>query len=415
MSRLYDFGIRLYWLSILIASIWDSKARLWLKGRRNWHQKIRQQFKESDRVVWFHCASLGEFEQGRPVIEKMRKEQQGIKILLTFSSPSGYEKRKNYEEADFVSYLPLDTAGNARRFVESVPLVAAVFVKYEFWFHYLKEVRNSDIPLFLISAIFRERQLFFRWYGSWYRSFLYSFSHIFVQEEESGRLLNRYGLKEVTVAGDTRFDRVVRVLDTAYSHEAIGRFTDGARVIIAGSTWENDEQLLADVYNRLSGDIKWIIVPHEIGSGHIRSIQKLFPESVLFTDLREMVPDGIRVIIVNTIGQLSYLYRFGSLAYIGGGFGRGIHNILEAATYGLPVIFGPQYHKFSEAVQLVSLQGAFPVNDSDELLLTINQQLENKKLLKTSSDICKKYVKSMVGATSVIYESMCKKIGLNML
>jgi 3-deoxy-D-manno-octulosonic-acid transferase len=409
MRLVYDIGIRLYRLAAWVISPWSRKARLWVRGRRGWHEKLRGALAGEGRVVWFHCASLGEFEQGRPVMEALRERCPGRKILLTFFSPSGYEKMKSYGGADHVMYLPLDTARNARLLVKSVPLEMAVFIKYEFWFHYLRRLSREGVPVYLASGIFRPGQVFFQWYGTWYRRFLECFTHIFVQQESSRELLEKYGIRHATTAGDTRFDRVRQVAETPFSHPALEKFASGAEVIVAGSTWEPDEQLLEGAFVELPPGLRWIIAPHELSGPHLQHLKKRFPGTVFYTEIEDEVPPGVRVVIVDTIGQLSYLYRYGTLAYIGGGFGKGIHNILEAATYGLPVIFGPNYQKFSEALELIRLGGAFPVSSKSELLSTIRQHLEMNSLLKTSSRIASNYVLERVGATSVILKNVCKK------
>ena len=402
MRLLYDIVIRIYWLIAWVISPWNRKAKLWVDGRKGWYRELSSAFEPGDRVTWFHCASLGEFEQGRPVIEASRERFPGSKILLTFFSPSGYEKRKNYKGADHVMYLPLDTRKNARRMLESLDLERAIFIKYEFWYHFLQKLRKKNVPTYLASGNFRSDQVFFKWYGHWYRSFLKCFTHIFVQKENSKDLLEGIGYKAVSVAGDTRFDRVHELPQSPYHHAAMEGFCSGSNVLVAGSTWEKDEHMLALAYGELPEDLRWVIAPHELSTGHLITMQKLFPGSVLFTELDNEVPEGTRAIIVDSIGQLSYLYRFGILAYIGGGFGKGIHNILEAATYGLPVIFGPAYHKFAEAVELTELGGAFPVEDEGALLSTVRQQLENPELLKTTSQIAESFVHERVGATSRI-------------
>jgi 3-deoxy-D-manno-octulosonic-acid transferase len=414
MLFLYNIGIRFYWLMALLVSPWNIKARLWLKGRRMWLEKLELVRDRDQKIIWVHCASLGEFEQGRPVIENIRDHLPDRKILLTFFSPSGYEKRKDYGGADYVMYLPLDTRRNARRMLDLLPVEMALFIKYEFWYHYLKQLQSRRIPVYLASGNFRHDQLFFKWYGSWYRHFLNRFTHIFVQNQESESLLSGIGLTRVSVAGDTRFDRVQELRHTPFTHPALESFGKDSTVIVAGSTWEKDEQLLAKVYMELSDRVYWIIAPHELSEGHIQSLQERFPGCVRFTELESRVPDGCRVILVDTIGRLSYLYRYGVMAYIGGGFGKGIHNILEAATYGLPVVFGPEYKKFSEAVELTSLGGAFPVSSEGELLFTIRQQLENPELLKTTSKIASSFVSKRVGATSAILKKVCKNTNSNL-
>lgn len=415
MRVIYDIGIRLYWLAAWIISPWNHKAKLWLAGRKRWLEKLKQVIAPEERVLWFHCASLGEFEQGRPLIEESRRRFPEHKILLTFFSPSGYEKRKNFQGADHVMYMPLDTARNAHRLVDSLSIEMAIFIKYEFWYHFLRRLNSRKVPVYLASGNFRSSQLFFKWYGNWYRQFLDYFTHIFVQHETSKNLLEGIGVNWVSVSGDTRFDRVKQVAETEYKNETLEAFSRDSRVIVAGSTWERDEQILEHAFRQLPLDTRLIIAPHELSETHLLRLKKRFPESVLFTELDHPLPGGIRVVIVDTIGQLSYLYRYGTMAYIGGGFGKGIHNTLEAATYGLPVIFGPAYHKFSEAVELTKLSAAFPVHDEQELLSTIHQQLENPGLLKTSSGIAGNYVLERVGATSAIMDKVCKSSDANML
>ncbi|MEA3462181.1 MAG: glycosyltransferase N-terminal domain-containing protein [Bacteroidota bacterium] len=402
MTLLYNIGVRIYCLVAVILSPWKRKAKLWVEGRKHWYEKLSAAMEPDEKVIWFHCASLGEFEQGRPVIEEIRKRRPEHKILLTFFSPSGYEKRKDYEGADYVMYLPLDTRRNAKKMLDLLSIEMVFFIKYEFWYHFLHQLNRKKIPVYLASGNFRPGQLFFRWYGRWYRRFLALFTHIFVQNKDSLSLLAGIGYKHVSVAGDTRFDRVHELVQTRFSHPALEGFSKDSPVIVAGSTWDKDEQLLAHAFKELSNELHLIIAPHELSESHICSLQERFPGSVLYTELKKEVPEGCRVILVNTIGKLSYLYRYGHLAYIGGGFGKGIHNILEAATYGLPVIFGPEYKKFAEAVDLSSLGGAFPVGNETELLFTIRQQLENSQLLKTTSQIAANFVSERVGATSAI-------------
>ena len=409
MRIIYNIGIRLYYLAAMIISPWNHKASLWIRGRRGWRRSLEQAFQPGDRVLWVHCASLGEFEQGRPVIEAMKDECPDRKILLTFFSPSGYEKRKDYPLADHVMYLPLDTARNARKFLDSFPLEMALFIKYEFWIHFLTRLKKRGVPVYLASGIFRRDQFFFKWYGRRYRQILDAFSHIFVQQEYSQKLLEEFGVNRVSVAGDTRFDRVMQLVQDPYTNPSLESFAADSKVFIAGSTWEPDEQILAQAYNELPTHLKWIIAPHELSEGHLEKLRKRFPESILFTEIEGEIPPEIRVIIVNTIGHLSYLYRYGNLAYIGGGFGKGIHNILEAATYGLLVIFGPNCQKFSEAQELLKCGGAFIVYDAPELLSTVHQQLTNPDLLKTTSEIASNFVSERHGASSLIVQKLCKK------
>lgn len=415
MGPFYDIGIRLYWFIALLSSIWNRKARLWIQGRRHWYNRLKSALDGEQKLIWFHCASLGEFEQGRPLIEGIRERQPDHGILLTFFSPSGFEKRKDYQGADHVMYLPLDTRKNARKMLDLLPVEKAIFIKYEFWYHFLNQLRSRKIPVYLASGNFRSNQLFFRWYGGWYRKFLKLFTHIFVQNQASETLLEGIGIKAVSVAGDTRFDRVYELRKIPFSHPALEGFGRGKALVVAGSTWEKDEQILATAFRELGEDIYWIIAPHELSEGHIRRLQERFPCNVLFTGLENEVPEGSRVILVDTIGKLSFLYRYGHIAYIGGGFGKGIHNILEAATYGMPVLFGPEYKKFAEALELASLGGAFPIETEQALLSTIRQQLENPELLKTSSEISSSFVSKGVGATMTILNKVCIKTEVNLL
>jgi len=414
MRLIYNIGIGIYGLLAWIISPWNKKAKLWVQGRKRWLEGLQQAFNPGDRVIWFHCSSLGEFEQGRPVLEAFRARFPEHKILLTFFSPSGYEKRKNYPGADYVMYLPLDKRRNARKLMESVSLEMALFIKYEFWYHILNRLKSEEVPVFLVSGNFRSDQFFFKWYGGWYRKFLDCFTQIFVQKEDSKLLLKGIGFDRVTVAGDTRFDRVYELVKSDYRNQALEEFARESPVIVAGSTWEKDEQILEYAFNKLNGETRWIIAPHELSDSHILNLKRRFPSSVLLSELESEIPPQKNVVIVDTIGQLSYLYRFGTLAYVGGGFGKGIHNTLEPATYGIPVLFGPAFDKFAEALDLIRLGGAFPVQDGEDLLSTIHKQLDNPDLLKTSSQIAGKYVQERVGSTSIILDEVCKKLKGNM-
>lgn len=409
MKGLYSIGIWFYWLTAWILSPWNPKARKWVRGRRNWESGLRQALVPGRKVIWFHCASLGEFEQGRPVMEEVRRRFPGRFILLTFFSPSGYEKQKAFEGADHVMYLPLDTGRNARILVDAMDLEWAMFIKYEFWYHHLERLRRKGVPVYLASGHFRPDQAFFKWYGVWYRTFLECFTHIFVQDEASAGLLHGIGINRVSVAGDTRFDRVKEVASTDFKDPLLEAFCGERVVVVAGSTWDRDEELLEDVKKQTGDRIRWVIAPHELSPAHLERLCKRFPGSVLYTKLKGALSDQTQVLIMDTIGMLSYLYRFAKVAYVGGGFGKGIHNILEAAIYGVPVIFGPAHRKFKEARDLVGLGGAFPVTDSASLLFTINQQLDIHSLFKTSSETARNYVLSRVGATSYILDRVCKK------
>lgn len=407
MVFLYNLGIRLYILLVNIVSPFNAKAKLWLNGRKNWRQKVKSAMPKGTDTVWIHCSSLGEFEQGRPLIESLKIRFPSLKIVLTFFSPSGYEVRKNYAGADFIFYLPIDTNQNAKDFIDLINPRMVIFVKYEFWYHYLRNLKKKNIPTYVVSAIFRENQAFFKWYGGWYRRFLLNFEYLFVQNKHSQDLLNKIGIGNVLVTGDTRFDRVAKVASEAKTIPFVEQFCNGEKVIIAGSTWPKDEELLIEYIKQNSQKAKLIIVPHEIDASHIQSIlQSLTVEAVLYSHNQKVDPQNARVLIVDTIGLLSSIYRYGHIAYIGGGFGVGIHNTLEAATFGLPIIFGPNYHKFQEAKDLIALKAAFSINTFDELLDFLNLLLSDEQSCTQAGSNSKKLVLSGVGATDRILDQI---------
>ncbi len=402
MVFLYSLGLKFYYLIILLASLFNRKARLWIKGRKRIFDKIKNQIKTENNLLWFHASSLGEFEQGRPLIEALKNKDKSIKILLTFFSPSGYEIRKNYKTADYIFYLPLDTKKNAYKFVKLVNPSKAFFIKYEFWYHYLNQLQITNIPVYLVSANFRQNQVFFRWYGGWFRSILHKFTHIFVQNKKSEQLLKDIGLDNITIAGDTRFDRVAEIARQAKEIEIAQKFKQDSPVIIGGSTWDKDEEILVEFINTSSLNIKYIIAPHEIHESGIQRIIKSINKPVTRFSLANTGNiNDYKVLIIDNIGMLSSLYRYADIAYIGGGFGIGIHNILEAATFGLPVVFGPNYGKFQEAVDLVEAGGAFSITDSGSLKNQFEDLLgKNKKI--EAGKIAREYVIKNQGATNII-------------
>lgn len=404
MKLIYQLGIYLYVLAIRFYAPFNKKAKQFVSGRKNWERKLKNQLDENANYIWFHCASLGEFEQGRPVMEAIKQQLPAYKIVLTFFSPSGYEIRKNYENADIVAYLPVDTGHNAEAFLDLVKPEKAFFVKYEFWYHYIIGLKERQIPLYLISGIFREKQQFFKntpW-GKWYRKMLFNFDHFFVQNEESASLLKKLNVENYSIAGDTRFDRVAEIAKSSKTFKNVEKFKQNKLTLIAGSTWKPDEELLAAFINN-SKDIKFIIAPHEVNNSNVNRIHQLLKKpSISFSKAQNNDLHAYDVLIIDSIGILSSLYRYGNLAYIGGGFGVGIHNILEAATFKLPIIFGPNYKKFKEAVDLVDQKGAFPIMNSEELHRALHQLLNNKNDLEKASDICKKYVQKNVGSTKLI-------------
>jgi len=408
MILFYKLGIFLYSTAIRVASLFNHKAKLLLDGRRAALRAFRNHEGVKD-VIWFHVASLGEFEQGRPLMEAIKKQNPDKKILLTFFSPSGYEVRKHYALADYIYYLPSDSAANAKLLIDTFNPSMAFFVKYEFWYYYLKALHQRNIPVYGVSVIFREHQPFFKWYGGWYRKILGFYKRFYLQDNLSLQLLNRAGYQNGIVCGDTRFDRVKEIAANSKDDEIARRFTHGcSKVIVAGSTWFKDEQLLAGYVNT-NPDVKLILVPHEIHEEHVTKAEKLFEGSVFrYTQIPEDV-ESCNVMIINTMGLLSSIYKYGHVAYIGGGFGTGIHNTLEAATYSMPVVFGPRYQKFKEAVDLIEVEGGFSVSDYYEFNVQMGQLLNNPGLLKESGERAGKYVQSMCGATRVIMDELFRQ------
>lgn len=405
MLWIYNIGITMYGLLLRFASLFNAKAKLFVEGRHHIFKNIAQKVNADDEPIWFHFASLGEFEQGRPVLEKLKSIHPQQKIVVTFFSPSGYEVRKNYALAD-VFYLPLDTASNAKKFIDIVNPKLAIFTKYEFWFHYFKELHNRKIPLYLISGIFRPDQTFFKGYGRFYRGMLKFVTHFFVQNEESVALLKSIGINQVSLSGDTRFDRVYENAQNPKKIAEIEAFCDGQPVFIAGSTWPEDEKLLVALTKKYP-DWKFIIAPHEIGQSHIQEIESLFPQVIKFSVFKSQVSNlESQILIIDNIGMLSSLYQYAKVAYIGGGFGAGIHNTLEAAAFGLPVIFGPKYDKFQEAKDLIEIGAARSIGTSAELLAAFDHFQSNEK----AATAAKNYVTEKKGATEMIIDQITTKV-----
>ncbi len=408
---MYGFALHIYTLLIKIAALGgNEKARKWLEGRKNLPGKIISTIGNNE-VLWFHSSSLGEFEQGRPLIETIKKENPGKKILLTFYSPSGYEQKKNYKFADYIFYLPQDYKKNAKTLVNSLNIKVAFFIKYDFWKNYLKELNNNGIPVFLISGIFRENQLFFKPYGKWYRRVLDYFTHFFVQDESSKKLLQKYGYNNVTVTGDTRIDRVYQIANGTEGDEKVEAFLSGnnEKVIVAGSTWEKDEELLAK-YLKENTDVKLIIAPHEVNEAHIKKIEEKFDgNTVRYTDLPADTKSK-NLLIINTIGLLNKIYRYATVTYVGGGFGAGIHNILEAAVYFKPVVFGPNYKKFKEAHDLINAGGGFSIKSYDGLKKLFDKLLTDNNFRDKSGNAAGRYIEKNKGATDKILQHIKKYI-----
>jgi 3-deoxy-D-manno-octulosonic-acid transferase len=391
---------------IFIASFFNKKAKLWINGRKT---TSYQQFSKS---AWFHFASLGEYEQGLPVLIAYREKYPHTKIIITFFSPSGFEIRKNTPYADAVYYLPLDAKSNARKFIDAIDPAIAVFTKYEYWYYFFNELHSREIPLYLISGIFRSNQAFFKWYGGLHREMLNCVSHFFVQDENSKHLLQNIGISYVSVSGDTRFDRVWANAQNPKSFPVIADFTQGKKTFIAGSTWPEDEQLLAKLATD-NPDWKFIFAPHEIKEEKITRLIELLPQNSVLrhsqlaseSEVRSRKSEpGRQTLIIDNIGMLSSLYQYGQIAYIGGGFGVGIHNTLEAAAFGLPVIFGPNYEKFKEAKDLIALQVGFSIKDEGELTKTFESLTRDESVYQPASKKIREYVKGHTGATTIIME-----------
>ncbi len=409
MGVIYNLGILIYSLLARLLAPFNTKAKLWINGRTDWELRLKNNIIPGEKYIWFHCASLGEFEQGRPVIEKFKREKPEYKILLTFYSPSGYEIRKDYEFADYVCYLPADTPGNAEKFISIVKPAYVVFVKYEFWYNYIAAIAGRKIPLYLISGNFRSGQHFFRWYGAFFRKMLFRFSHIFAQDELSLTLLRGIGIVNVSIAGDTRFDRVAEIAAEAVDIPQIDLFRGGEKLFIAGSSWHRDEEIISEYINRYPGKMKWVFAPHEIDKPNIDRLEKIFStEVVRFSEFTQAAA-VVRVMIIDNIGMLSSAYRYAHIAEVGGGFDTGIHNVLEAACWEIPVMFGPDYEDYREAVDLIKLNGAGCFRNYEEFSKGLDNWLENNELYYHSAKVAGDYVKQNTGATGKIFTEITQK------
>ena len=411
---MYSLAIHLYAFIIALIAPFHRKARKMRMGQWETNSIWREKIDRNAKYIWFHAASLGEFEQGRPLIEKIKASYPEYKVLLTFFSPSGYEVRKNYQGADVICYLPFDTPFRVKKFLNLANPAIAVFIKYEFWGNYLSELKKRGIPTYIISAIFRPDQLFFQWFGKPYRNMLHCFTHLFVQDERSKQLLAEYGVHPVTVTGDTRFDRVLDIYKQARDIEMVERFVtpkegeQAPKVLVAGSSWPLDEEILLPYFHQ-HPEMKLIIAPHEIHREHLEAIESSLKRP--FVRLSEAKAEDVAdkdCLIIDCFGLLSSIYRYGQIAYIGGGFGVGIHNTLEAAVYGIPVLFGPKYHKFKEACDLIKVGGGFSVASKEEFVAKMDELLTYAELLKASGDSAGQFVKGNAGAT----DSILKEIAL---
>ncbi|MDR0711490.1 MAG: 3-deoxy-D-manno-octulosonic acid transferase [Prevotellaceae bacterium] len=413
MIFLYNVGLLLFWVVMHVAALFYPKARKLVCGHWGALRKLKLAMdgRGQRKVVWFHCASLGEFEQGRPVIEALRKRHPDAFVLLTFFSPSGYEVRKNYAAADYVCYMPLDLWWVAHKFVKLAAPHIAVFVKYEFWYNYFRQLNRHGAKTYVISAIFREQQAFFnQQYGKFFVRVLNFCEHIFVQNSNSLDLLASVGISNASCAGDTRFDRVLEVAAHANALPELAQFAaSGKLTLVAGSTWPPDEDLLAELVNKVP-NMKLIVAPHEVGESRVCSLLAKFGKPALpYSQWQKNMDVNLAdysVFVVDAVGFLSSLYRFGSIAYVGGGFGVGIHNILEAAVFGVPVIFGDSYKKFCEATDLVEQGGAFSVSSLPELLNVVGMLSSNKQRYEQSGNTCRTYVQQHKGATEIIMKQL---------
>jgi 3-deoxy-D-manno-octulosonic-acid transferase len=409
MKVLYNIGILIFKAIAYLVAPFNSKVSLWIKGQREWAEKIMEKIKEGDRTIWIHCASLGEFEQGRPVLEAIKKEMPDFKIVLTFFSPSGYEIRKNYASADCIIYLPADSPRNAVKFISLVNPEFVIFVKYEFWNNYITQLYENKVPLYLISAIFRPGQHFFRWYGTFFRDILKKFEIIFVQDRRSVDLLSGIGIVDIIMAGDTRFDRVIQLSRTARDIPQIDRFRGDEKLFLAGSSWKQDEEIITRYINSFPDKMKWVFAPHEIDNANIERLVKLFQVSVVrFSEYNETSSEA-RVLIIDNIGMLSSAYRYAYISAIGGGFGKGIHNILEPSCWGIPVIFGPRYKKFREAVELIESGGAKSFFTYEDFEHIMSEWLSEPDLYSASAQVAGDYVRQHTGATDIIIQEIFRK------
>ena len=408
---MYSLIIHLYAFFIELISPFHKKARLMRLGQWKTNGILREKIDRNAKYIWFHASSLGEFEQGRPLIEKIKAEHPEYKILLTFFSPSGYEVRRNYGGADVVCYLPFDTPYRVKKFLDLSKPVMAIFIKYEFWDNYLSELKRRNIPVYIVSAIFRKEQLFFKWYGGMYRKVLSYFTHIFVQDDASRELLSKYGVMNVSVFGDTRFDRVQDVYKNTKQVPMVDLFVNNNRsdnqlTMVAGSSWQQDEEVYLNYFNE-HPELKLIIAPHEIHKDHLMHIESMLKRpSIRLSEATEKDIKGKSCLIVDSFGLLSSIYRYGDLAYIGGGFGAGIHNVLEAAVYGIPVIFGPKYQKFKEARDLLQVGGAFSITDEKTFESKMEELSTYRDLLEAAGAAAGDFVKSNIGATNRIIASI---------
>ena len=389
---------------VKLVALFSPKIKLFVEGRKTVFQSLESKISSSDKTIWFHAASLGEYEQGLPVMEKIKNQYQNHKIVVTFFSPSGYEVRKNNSMADACVYLPLDTKSNAQKFLKLVHPDLVFFIKYEYWPNYLNELKKLNIKTYLISGIFRENQAFFKWYGGFYRNALKAFDYFFVQNENSKKLMQSLGFNNVKISGDTRFDRVVSILERDNSLDFMEHFKNNTITIVIGSSWPKDESLLVNFINQTNEKVKFIIAPHNIKADQIQELQNsITKKTVLFSEKENTDLSNYDVLIVDTIGILTKIYSYADIAYVGGGFGNpGVHNILEPAIFGIPIVVGPNYNHFAEATALVHQEGCISINTQTELNETLNNLISNEDIRHEKGHICETFVQLNKGATSRI-------------
>jgi len=396
---------------VKVLALFSPKIKLFVDGRKSVFETLTDKINPEDKTIWFHAASLGEFEQGLPVMEKIKQEFPNHKIVVTFFSPSGYEVRKNNTIADATVYLPLDTKSNAKQFLKLVHPDLVFFIKYEYWPNYLNELKKANIKTYLISGIFRENQAFFKWYGGFYRNALNTFDYFFVQNEGSKKLLQSLGYQNVKISGDTRFDRVVSILERDNSLDFIEQFKGSTITIVIGSSWPKDEALLVNFINQTNEKVKFIIAPHNIKSEQIQELKNsITKKTVLFSEKENQNLADFQIFIIDTIGILTKIYSYADMAYVGGGFGHpGVHNILEPATFGIPIVVGPNYSHFAEATALVNMEGCVSISTQNDLNDAFHNLIANEDIRHEKGHICETFVQMNKGATAVILKHICNK------
>ena len=409
MLFLYNLIILFASQAVKLLALFSPKIKLFVDGRKEVFSILQSKINPNDKSIWFHAASLGEYEQGLPVIEKIKIQYPNHKIVVTFFSPSGYEVRKNNTVADATVYLPLDTKSNAKKFIKAINPELVFFIKYEYWPNYLNELKKLEIKTYLISGIFRENQAFFKWYGGFYRNALKTFDYFFVQNDSSKKLIQSIGFNNVKVSGDTRFDRVVSILERDNSLDFIEQFKNNKTTIVIGSSWPKDESLLVNYINNASDDIKFIIAPHNIKAEQIADLKsKIIRLTVLFSEKNNIDLSNCNVFIIDTIGILTKIYSYADIAYVGGGFGNpGVHNILEPATFGVPIVIGPNYSHFAEATALVHQEGCISISNQNQLDDAFNLLIKNEDERHEKGHICSTFVQMNKGATDIILNHLC--------